>query len=99
LNTSKVLTLADNLFVEEWKSTISYKHYFQTCAPSSCQYIYVQRANYFYIVTIFLVVYGGLIFLLRLLVPLAVKLALRNRQHQVVPTNNQNLGEFSLYIK
>ena len=98
-NTSKVRTLADNLFVEEWKSVISYKHYFQTCAPSSCQYIYVQRANYFYIVTIFLAVYGGLIFLLRLLVPLVVKLALRHRLHQVAPRNRPNFGEFSLYIK
>jgi hypothetical protein len=94
---SKVMTLVDNLFVEEWKSTVSYENYFRSCAPNACQHTYVQRANYLYIITIFLAVYGGLIFSLRLLVPLGVNLALRCR-HQSVPTDDQTIGELYLSL-
>jgi hypothetical protein len=97
---SKVVTLVDNLFVEEWKSTISYEHYFRTCAPDECQYTYVQRAHYLYIISMFLAVYGGLTLSLELLVPLGVKFVLRCR-HRPVATNDQNIGEsyLSLYME
>jgi hypothetical protein len=93
---SKVAILADNLFIEEWKSTISHLNYFQVCAPNTCQYTYVRRADYLYIVTVFLAVYGGLILSFRLLVPLVVKFFLRCR-HRLIPTDEQNIGEFYLY--
>jgi hypothetical protein len=89
---SKVAVIADNLFIEEWKSTISHLNYFRVCAPNICQYTYVQRANYLYIVTVFLAVYGGLTLSLSLLVPLVVKFVLRCRR-QPRSTSNQDLGK------
>lgn len=86
---SKVAVIADYLFIEEWKSTISHRDYFRVCTPNICQYTYVQRANYLYIVTVFLAVEGGLTLALRLLVPLIVKFALRCRR-QSVSTDNQD---------
>jgi hypothetical protein len=88
---SKVVELADNLFIEQWKSTISHRNYFRTCAPNICQYTYIRRANFLYIATVFLAVDGGLTFALRLLVPLVVKLAFRCRR-QSDSTDNQNSG-------
>jgi hypothetical protein len=95
---STVAVLADNLFIEEWKTTISHMNYFRACAPSTCHYTYVQRAKYLYIVTVFLAVYGGLIFSLRLLVPLIVKFVLQCRRSPI-STDNQNIGESYLYKK
>jgi hypothetical protein len=86
---STVITLADNLFVEEWITSISHENYFHTCAPSVCQYTYIDRANHLYVVTMFLAVYGGLILSLRLLITLIFKLILR-RGHQPELTNNQD---------
>jgi len=77
---STVSTIVDNLFVEQWQQTISHEKYFHQCAPKLCQYTFIQRANYLYIVTVFLAVYGGLIFSLRLLIPIFVKLVLECRQ-------------------
>ncbi|CAF2956088.1 unnamed protein product [Rotaria sp. Silwood2] len=89
---STVSTLADNLFVEEWKKSLSYVQYFNICAPSICWYTYVKRANYLYVIRMFLTVYGGLTLALSLLVPLMVKLVLQCR-HQSVDKENNNIVE------
>ncbi|CAM4751903.1 unnamed protein product [Rotaria magnacalcarata] len=78
---STVATLADNLFVEEWRISWSHVKYFNLCAPNVCQYTYVKRANYLYVVTMFLAIYGGLSLALSLLAPLMIKLVVRF-QHQ-----------------
>ena len=70
---STVGELVDNLFVEEWRSSLSYEKYFESCAPEECHYIYNKRANYIYTFTIFLATYSGLTLTLRLMVPLLMK--------------------------
>lgn len=80
---STVASLADNLFVEDWKISLSHMKYFSTCAPSSCQHTFIKRANHLYVVTMLLAVYGGLTLALNLLVPSMVKFVLRCRQPTV----------------
>jgi hypothetical protein len=89
---STVATLAENLFVEEWKTSFSYLKYFKICAPRVCQYTYVKRADRLYVITMFLALYGGLTFVLSLFVQLMVKLMLRCR-HPSNSTTDQNMGE------
>jgi hypothetical protein len=89
---STVATLAENLFVEEWKTSFSYLKYFNMCAPHVCQYTYVKRADHLYVITMFLALYGGLTLVLSLFVQLLVKLILRCR-HPSNPTTEQNIGE------
>lgn len=95
---STVATLADNLFVEEWKTSVSYLKYFKTCAPRVCQYTYVKRADHLYVITMFLALYGGLTLVLSLLVQLIVQLIVRCR-HSSNPTVDQNIGKYFLPLR
>ncbi|CAF3353010.1 unnamed protein product [Rotaria sp. Silwood1] len=95
---STVATLADNLFVEEWKTSLSHIQYFNMCVPSICQYTYVRRANYLYVIRMFLTFYGGLTLALSLLVPLMVKLILRCR-HQIITKQDNNRERIAIIIR
>ncbi|CAF0911325.1 unnamed protein product [Rotaria sp. Silwood1] len=95
---STVATLADNLFVEEWKTSLSYIQYFNMCVPSICQYTFVRRANYLYVIRMFLTFYGGLTLALSLLVPLIVKLILRCR-HQIITKQDNNRERIAIIIR
>lgn len=89
---STVATLADNLFVEEWKISVSYMQYFNACAPNLCKYTYGKRANILYVVSMFLSIYGGLTLGLSLLAPLVVKSFLRIQYQQI------SISKFELYF-
>ena len=68
LNTTTMGILMDELFIEYWSNTSNYSTYFNSCAPSLCQYSYISRSNIIYIITILLGLYGGLTVALRSLV-------------------------------
>lgn len=88
---STVDELISNAFIEEWLLNISYSQFFSTCAPSICTYSISTRKNFLEVTTILLGLYGGLIFLLRVIVPrlmifLDEDLILRKRHNErVVP--------------
>ena len=90
---STVGELVDNLFVEEWRSSLSYEKYFESCAPEECQYIYNRRANYLYTLTVFLATYSGLTLTLRLMVPFLLKYLMGYRRPGR-PRLAQQMGEF-----
>lgn len=79
---STVSELVDNLFVEEWRSSLAYEKYFERCAAKECQYIYNKRANYVYVVTTLLATVGGLSLSLQLIVPFVMRYLMRYRRHQ-----------------
>jgi hypothetical protein len=64
MNTT-ILNLVQELFTEEWSTTINYSAYFDQCSPTSCSYTYIQQVNPFYTVTVLLGLYGGLTFILK----------------------------------
>ncbi|CAF3772842.1 unnamed protein product [Rotaria sp. Silwood1] len=61
-------TLIDELFIEQWTKTSSYKNYFAACAPSLCRYEYLRRNSILYVVTSVLALYGGLTVGLRFII-------------------------------
>ncbi|CAF4441305.1 unnamed protein product [Rotaria sp. Silwood2] len=70
----RIETLWNQLMVEEWKLNSSFDNYYKNCAPSACTYTRVQRMDRVYIVATIGGLFGGLVTILRLIVPIAAKL-------------------------
>jgi hypothetical protein len=68
-------TIADQSFVEEWEVRSNFIGYYESCAPPTCTYKVVRRVDYIYIVTVLVSLFGGLVVVFRLLVPVAVRFA------------------------
>ncbi|CAF1538112.1 unnamed protein product [Adineta ricciae] len=64
-----VSTLVGNLFIEKWTINYSFSNYYNICAPLSCTYTFIQYGNIFYVITQILGFYGGLVIVLRFLIP------------------------------
>ncbi|UJR19141.1 hypothetical protein I4U23_022271 [Adineta vaga] len=71
-----------NLLVERWTTKVDYSKYFTECAVKSCTYIKVNQANYSYIITLFLSLYGGLTIILRFIAAFSVNLSFKAKHHQ-----------------
>lgn len=67
-NNTFIGTIIDALFVENWIKSSDYTSYYRSCAPSTCQYSYVDRNDIIYIITTVLGLYGGLTEALRMIV-------------------------------
>jgi hypothetical protein len=79
--------LISGLMVEKWNRTINFDKYYQLCEPLQCVYTYNHRFAIDYIVATFLTIIGGLITVLRILVPQFVRI-IRNKR------TNDNISEF-----
>ncbi|CAF4795170.1 unnamed protein product [Rotaria sp. Silwood1] len=91
LNTS-VSDLLEQVFLEEWKTTVEYDQYFAQCAPKTCSYSYRKRADLIYMITVLLGLYGGLQTSLRFIIPVVVKHFMkRKRRNPSVTTPNLTL--------
>jgi hypothetical protein len=82
--------IVDDLFIEEWQTTVNYSAFYQQCAPTYCSYSITKRSNFLYIVSQVLGLYGGLTACLQIIIPYFIDLALdiRNgccRRNTVVP--------------
>jgi hypothetical protein len=70
---STIQELVNNLMVEEWNSPETYNIYYGECQPAQCIYTYTARNDLIYIVTTLIGLLGGLITVLKLVVPRLVK--------------------------
>ncbi|CAF0785634.1 unnamed protein product [Adineta steineri] len=61
-------SLVDSLFVEDWGIKSNYSSYFDSCAPDSCSYKYIDHNTILYIITTVLGLYGGLTVVLSFIV-------------------------------
>ncbi|CAF4972824.1 unnamed protein product, partial [Rotaria sp. Silwood1] len=61
-------TLNNQLFVEVWTNISNYTNYFEICKPLECQYILSDKNNPIFMLTTILGLYGGLTYILRLIV-------------------------------
>lgn len=61
--------LFGQVMIEEWEMEASFDGYYSSCAPSECTYTYSQRMDIGYVVTTITSLFGGLIVILRLLIP------------------------------
>ncbi|UJR09070.1 hypothetical protein I4U23_013317 [Adineta vaga] len=74
-----IQNIANELFIEQWETNISYSSFYKQCAPLSCSYESVPNDYTMYTVYEILGLYGGLRIVLRLFIPLLVKLVLKIR--------------------
>jgi hypothetical protein len=77
---STIKDLVDNLMVEEWTPSQMYDGYYNACQPAQCTYTHETRNDIIYIVTTLIGLLGGLITVLKLVVPLLVRLVRRKTE-------------------
>ncbi|CAF3702089.1 unnamed protein product, partial [Adineta steineri] len=70
---STIEYLLNNLMIEEWNSTQLYDQYYNECQPIECTYTTETRNSVIYIITTIFGIIGGLITVLRCVVPQVVK--------------------------
>jgi hypothetical protein len=74
---STIEDLINHLMVEQWNSSLMYDNYYKECQPAQCTYTYVTKNDIIYIVTTLIGLVGGLITVLKFVVPRLVKLFVR----------------------
>ena len=70
---STIQQMVNSLMVEEWNSSLRYASYYDECQPAQCIYTHTTRNDIIYIVTTLIGLVGGLVTVLKLVVPRAVK--------------------------
>lgn len=86
-------TLVDELFLEEWDIRPNFEGYYKKCAPATCTYKITQQFDIVYIFTTILGLCGGLVIVVRLIIPRCVQLIYlaavqwRSRNSNVNSTN------------
>lgn len=66
--------LVNALFVQTWTTNVKYDAYFAQCKPVSCMYTFNERQSLLYVLLRIIGLYGGLTIVLKLLVPIPIKL-------------------------
>ena len=66
---STVREMVDKLMVEQWKWNITFAKYYDECEPSQCTYTIGSRNGVLFIVTTVFGLVGGLVTILRIIVP------------------------------
>jgi hypothetical protein len=80
--------LLDTLMIEEWNTTQMYDQYYNECQPIQCSYSISTHNDIIYIVTTIIGIVGGLVTVLKLVVPRLVKFVMhciRKRKARVEP--------------
>jgi hypothetical protein len=70
---STIKELLDHLMVEQWNSSVMYDSYYNECQPTQCTYTHQAKNDIIYIVTTLIGLLGGLITVLKLVVPRLIK--------------------------
>ena len=77
LPNATIQLLLDQLMVERWNWSSMYESYYGECQPEECSYTYETKNDAIYIITTVIGLFGGLVTVLKLIVPYAVKLVRR----------------------
>ncbi|CAF3810107.1 unnamed protein product [Adineta steineri] len=83
---STIEYLLNNLMIEKWNSTPIYDRYYDECQPIQCTYTIKTRNSVIHIITTMFGIIGGLITVLKLVVPRLVKF-IRKRRSRLSPSN------------
>jgi hypothetical protein len=86
---STIQELIDNLMIEQWNPSILYEQYYNECQPTQCRYTFETRNDVIYIVTTLFGIAGGLITVLKFVVPQLINFiiyCIRKHRQRVVPT-------------
>lgn len=83
--------LMENLFVEQWNTTMNYSSYFSQCSPLLCSYTYEERFNVLSTAIFILGLKGGLVIVLKWICPKVIRVAahlyrLRRKRISPIPS-------------
>lgn len=67
-------TLISELLIEQWSIISNFKGYYESCAPANCTYTVTERFDIGYAITTITGLCGGLVIVLRLVIPLIIRL-------------------------
>ncbi|CAF4102018.1 unnamed protein product [Adineta steineri] len=93
LENTTVADILDQLMVEEWKNSSIYENYYNECQPSYCSYTVTTKNSALYIITTLIGLVGGLITVLKFIVPYLVKFIMfcikkcKRRSAPIMPTS------------
>ena len=87
--TSTVGDMLNKLMVDKWIVNTRYENYYAECRPSECRYTVMTRNGAIYIVTMIVGLIGGLVTVLKLIIPRLVLMIryFQRRRRTVVPVN------------
>ena len=71
--TTSIENIAKHLMIENWNPFINYSSYYEQCQPTECSYTYTVKSDFIYIFTTIIALIGGLMTILQLIIPRAVK--------------------------
>ena len=91
VNSTMFFILA-KLGIEKWNEKLNYSGYYQNCNPATCSYTLTKNFNIPIVITTVIGLVGGLSVILRILVPLFIKLFRRHRRLQITITNTAKLS-------
>jgi hypothetical protein len=77
---STIRNLIDNLMIERWNASPIYERYYNECQPTHCTHTVETRNDVLYIVTTLFAIAGGLITVLKFVVPRLVKLIRKKKE-------------------
>ena len=84
--TAQILEIVNELMIEQWVENVSFQSYFERCRPTACVYTLSQRFDLITTIVSVIGIAAGLSVVLRILVPMAVKLIREIKRHQA-PTS------------
>ena len=79
---SPINDILENLMIEQWNVSVMHESYYDECAPAKCMYSYETRNDIVYIVTTIFGLVGGLVTVLKFLIPIVVKFLRRKKSLQ-----------------
>ncbi len=77
---STIEDLVDHLMIEQWNASPIYEKYYNGCQPTQCTYTDETRNDVLYIVTTLFGIVGGLITVLKFIVPRLVKILRKKKE-------------------
>ena len=78
--------ILDLLMVEHWNWSVTYEDYYAACQPSECRYTLTTKNDALYIVTTLIGLIGGLVTVLKWIVPRLVVFVDKHVRHRKVST-------------
>ena len=83
---STVGEMMNDLMVEQWNSSITFAKYYDECKPSECSYTIGSRNDAIFIATTVFGLVGGLVTILRIIVPRLIDYIRRKKSHEKTKT-------------
>lgn len=94
--TSTITLISEQQMIEDWRKSVNFTPYFNSCAPYECSYTLLERNNYAYLISLLLSLFGGLTVAIRFIAPPLVSVS--HMIHNTFARKRQSQGH-SIVIK